>query len=236
MIGRSNSVLSIWWKPYHFLLPCRHQLRQLNLGNPAVTSPAPTGPEEPVKFRRSQKVLTIEDWWQHMKSIVLAIWESKKLTHQHVQLTLFSIMKVNLAAQVMSSTVAKALHHKYGDQVFATVEFIKNLNQWFDTMNSRSFHESHRTRNPNVAPFFMKMIPGYWWLRYDFMQYFVLWAERIDRAFPHFTHWPLGDLDAILKLEFSILFYWLVSSDLLMIMPSNECHRTLLMISQHWFR
>ena len=27
------------------------------------------------------------------------------------------------------------------------------------------------------------------------------------------THWPLGDLDAILKTEFSILFYWLVSSD-----------------------
>ena len=32
------------------------------------------------------------------------------------------------------------------------------------------------------------------------------------------------------------LVYWLVSSDLLMIMASDECHRTLLMISQHWFR
>ena len=27
------------------------------------------------------------------------------------------------------------------------------------------------------------------------------------------THWPLGDLDNILKLQFSILFYWLVSSN-----------------------
>ena len=26
------------------------------------------------------------------------------------------------------------------------------------------------------------------------------------------THWPLGDLNVILKMEFSILFYWLVSS------------------------
>ena len=50
------------------------------------------------------------------------------------------------------------------------------------------------------------------------------------------THWPLGDLNAIPKMEFSILFYWLVSSDRLMIMPYDECHRTLLMISQHWFR
>ena len=35
------------------------------------------------------------------------------------------------------------------------------------------------------------------------------------------------------KMEFSILFYWLVCSDLLMlIMPSDKYHRTLLMISQ----
>ena len=34
------------------------------------------------------------------------------------------------------------------------------------------------------------------------------------------------------KMWFSILLYWLVSSDLLMIMPSNECHRTLLMIDK----
>ena len=31
------------------------------------------------------------------------------------------------------------------------------------------------------------------------------------------THWPLGDLDVILKIQFSILFYWLVSSDALLI-------------------
>ena len=31
------------------------------------------------------------------------------------------------------------------------------------------------------------------------------------------THWPLGDLDAILKLQFSVFFYWLVSSHLLLI-------------------
>ena len=55
-------------------------------------------------------------------------------------------------------------------------------------------------------------------------------------AQPRLTHWPLGDLNVILKMWFSILFFWLLSSDLLMIMPSDECHRTLLMISQHWFR
>ena len=53
---------------------------------------------------------------------------------------------------------------------------------------------------------------------------------------PYLTHWPLGDLNVILKLQFSILLYWLVFANLLMIMSSDECYRTLLMISQHWFR
>ena len=47
------------------------------------------------------------------------------------------------------------------------------------------------------------------------------------------THWPLGNLDVILKPQYSILFYWLVSSDFLMTVPPDAYHRTLLMISQH---
>ena len=50
------------------------------------------------------------------------------------------------------------------------------------------------------------------------------------------THWSLGDLDVILKIQISFLFYLCVSSYLLMIMPSDECHKTLVLISQHWFR
>ena len=46
----------------------------------------------------------------------------------------------------------------------------------------------------------------------------------------------LRDLDSILKVLSSFLFYWLVSSHLLMKMPSDECHGTFLKISQHWFR
>ena len=40
------------------------------------------------------------------------------------------------------------------------------------------------------------------------------------------THWPLGDLDTILKLQFSISFYWLVSSHRLRIIPWDECQGT----------
>ena len=42
------------------------------------------------------------------------------------------------------------------------------------------------------------------------------------------SYGALGDLDTILKMQFSVSFYWLVSL--------GECNRSLLMISQHWFR
>ena len=59
--------------------------------------------------------------------------------------------------------------------------------------------------------------------------------NTVMSSFPFLTHWPLGDLDAILKLQFSISFYWLVSSHCLRIVPWDECQRTSPMISQHWF-
>ena len=58
-----------------------------------------------------------------------------------------------------------------------------------------------------------------------------LWPQITGQA--SLTHWPLGDLDSIWKVLSSILFYWLVSSRLLMIMPLDECHGTYLKISQH---
>ena len=51
------------------------------------------------------------------------------------------------------------------------------------------------------------------------------------------VHSPLGTWEIWTQFYkcnlFSILFYWLLSSDLI-IMPSDECHGTLLMTSNHW--
>ena len=58
-----------------------------------------------------------------------------------------------------------------------------------------------------------------------------LWPQITGPA--SLTHWPVGDLDSVWKVLYSILFYWLVSSRLLMIMPLDECHGTYLKISQH---
>ena len=61
----------------------------------------------------------------------------------------------------------------------------------------------------------------------------------------HRNDWRMFDINSLVhweikirfvKMRFLIMFYGLVSSDLLVIMPSVECHGSLLMICQHWFR
>ena len=48
-----------------------------------------------------------------------------------------------------------------------------------------------------------------------------------------FTQWYLGDLGVIFKVQYPVQFYRLVSPHLLMMKPSDECHRIILMINQH---
>ena len=66
----------------------------------------------------------------------------------------------------------------------------------------------------------------------------LCWIDRFpyhDWTSP-FNSLAPGRLRYHLKLKFWILFYWLVSSHCLRIMPWGECQGTSLMISQHWFR
>lgn len=75
-----------------------------------------------------------------------------KLTRGHIDMTAFSYMKVNLAAQILSDTVANALEELYDEQVSGTVNFIRNMNNFFDCMNVRSLFEGRNKRNPNLDP------------------------------------------------------------------------------------
>ena len=63
---------------------------------------------------------------------------------------------------------------------------------------------------------------------------------QVGPCWPHepcyLDHWPQGDLNLILKMQYSVLFCWWISSNLLITKPLDECHGTWLMISQHWLR
>ena len=66
-----------------------------------------------------------------------------------------------------------------------------------------------------------------WWLQY----LTFTTSKHVEYVL---THWSMGELDVIAKMQFSVLFYWLASSDL-MILSSHEYTNTTPMISQQWF-
>ena len=110
-----------------------------------------------------------------------------KLTRQHVNLTSFSQMKVNTAAQVLSATVAKELKDKYGDRVAGTVEFIEHMNHFFDCLNTRNLYEATNERNANIAPFTDVSDERLQYLETDFLKYFDDWKTSVENRQGKFT-------------------------------------------------
>ena len=58
------------------------------------------------------------------------------------------------------------------------------------------------------------------------------WCPKKCERDVDFNHWPLGDF---FDKRFSSYFQWLMVKSF-MTLPSEECHWTRLIISQHWFR
>ncbi len=77
----------------------------------------------------------------------------RKLTTDHIELNSFSAMKVNVAAQVLSQTVAIILRDFGPPEAAASATFCENIDAFFDCMNVRSLHEGHRKIKPNLLPY-----------------------------------------------------------------------------------
>jgi DNA transposase THAP9 len=110
-----------------------------------------------------------------------------ELTRDHLYLTAFSRKKVNLAAQVLSNTVANALDHVYGETCKSTSLFIRMINKWFDIVNVKDMFEAQNTRNPNGAPFTDIDDPRLTWLEQDFLEYLDNWKTAVDNRPGNFT-------------------------------------------------
>ena len=93
-----------------------------------------------------------------------------RITSDHVQLTSYSVMKVNLAAQVLSSTMAAALT-KFGvPEASATARYCSMMDKFFDCLNVGSLK-----RKPLLAPFTDINDE-----RFTFLGYFQEWKNSVD--------------------------------------------------------
>ncbi len=113
--------------------------------------------------------------WKHISALYYAdldqgLHQLPKITPDHINLTSFSKMKVNLAAQVFSGTVALARRRFY-----------------IDCLNVRSTSEHTRKRNDFLAPYFSPDDQRFNWLQNTFLVYLQEWLTAIQQRTGNFS-------------------------------------------------
>lgn len=90
-------------------------------------------------------------------------------------------MKVHLAAQVMSDSVANAVQFLYGEEVKETITFIRHINKFFYCLNVRRVFEGRNKRNENVNVFSAVDDPRLEYLLNDFIGYLDDWEKEVKK-------------------------------------------------------
>eukprot|EP00794_Sanderia_malayensis_P011654 gene11654-12853_t len=103
-----------------------------------------------------------------------------KLTKEHTELTLYSVMNVCLAAQALSETTANVLSEYYGNAVESTALFCRNMDSFFDILNVRSPREGAIKRKESLKPFLSCADARFDWLRQEFLPYLEEWKKSVE--------------------------------------------------------
>ncbi len=110
-----------------------------------------------------------------------------KLTLDHIALTSFSKMKVKLAVQVLSKSVAISLRETERDDVTGTAEFCDMMNNFFDCTNVRSLTEHVRKMNSFIMPYESPEDERLTWLKDVFLNYLDNWKQSISTREGNYT-------------------------------------------------
>ena len=134
-----------------------------------------------LKTARNCLFNSVERIWKHISALYHADLEQglhqlPKITPDHINLTSFSKMKVNLAAQVLSNTMALVLRRFFPDgDAEQTARFCEMVNKFFDCLNVRSTTEHIRKRNDFLEPYSSSDDKQFDWLQNTFLVYLEEW-------------------------------------------------------------
>ena len=122
--------------------------------------------------------------WQHIAQLYYQDAENglklmPRLTYDHIKLNSYSTMRVSLAAQVLSATVAAVLRSFGPPDAEATSKLCEMMDSYFDCLNVRSRTEHLRKRKPFVAPYSSVNDPRFLWLTNDFLGFLRDWKDSI---------------------------------------------------------
>ena len=104
-----------------------------------------------------------------------------RLRAEHIHLTSYSVMRVNLAAQVLSATMASVIrYHSDKPDYEGTAKFCEFMDKFFDCTNVRSCTEGQRALKPFRMPYTSINDERFDWLMNDFLGYLDDWKQSIE--------------------------------------------------------
>eukprot|EP00731_Ephydatia_muelleri_P013889 Em0007g1199a len=103
-----------------------------------------------------------------------------KIKLEHIKLTAFSKMRVDLATQLLSESVSKALHLLGGPDAEETANFIALFDKFFYSFNVSNYTEANRHRKPFRQPYRSSDDFRLDWLQNEFLGYLTKWEEHVN--------------------------------------------------------
>lgn len=88
-------------------------------------------------------------------------------------------MRVDLAAQVLSESVSKALRLTGGAEAEETAQLLSNMDKFFDCLNVNNFTSGTRQRKPFQFPYHSGDDFRLKWLEDEFLPYLDRWEESV---------------------------------------------------------
>ena len=92
-----------------------------------------------------------------------------RITADFIKLNTYSTMRVNLAAQVLSSSVSAVLTRFGTPDTAGTSKLCKMVDSFFDYLNVRCIHEHERKKKTFLAPYTSTEDPRFAWLEDEFL-------------------------------------------------------------------
>ena len=122
--------------------------------------------------------------WSHITQLYYEDLECglrlvNKLTSDHINLTPYSVMRVYLAAQVLSETVGNVLKEFGPPECAGTSQFCLMMDKFFDCLNVSSKNKAIKNLKENLKPYESINDIRFEWLD-SFLLYFKKWKESID--------------------------------------------------------
>ena len=102
-----------------------------------------------------------------------------KLISDHINLTSYSEMRVNLVAQVLSETVGNVSNSFGPEEAEGTGQFCIMMDKVFDCLNVRNTKEHIIKSKPFLKPYVSVDGVRFAWLD-DFFQHLKSWKESIE--------------------------------------------------------